>query len=142
MVAGDLMVGDWVSAPYTIEKRRNIQVEEIICDEINPCWDGMENYGGIKIEYLEPIPLTQEILEKNGWHEPKNAWMVLREGCNELNILLGEHYTEVEYMNMAYNPEDPDEVNYGSSFEFPRAINVHELQHIMKFCEFEKEIVL
>lgn len=127
IVGRDLMVGDWVSAPYTIEKRRNIQVEEIICDEINPCWDGMENYGGIKIEYLEPIPLTQEILVRNNFHH-------IRGGAWDYFSIKG-----IEWFDL-YKEENGFALHIGQSEVYLNY--VHELQHALRLCKIEKEIEL
>lgn len=67
MKANELMIGDWVEVPFLEGKPKIVKVEEILYDEINPEWDETENYGGIKIKYVKPIPLTPEILKKNGF---------------------------------------------------------------------------
>ena len=63
-------------------------------------------------------------------------------GCDKLNISMYNNSMDIEYLNIIHNYEDPDEVNYGHSFEFPRIIAVHELQHILRLCGIEKEIEL
>lgn len=134
--AEDLMVGFFVRP-----KNSNLILK---VSKINPPYIEAEGEGGrFHEETIEPIPLTKETLKNNGWKEKRvGSWLLYSEYYDELNILFSDGYTQIEYLNMIRNPEDNDEVNYGSSFEFPRAIFVHELQHILRMFEFEKEIVL
>lgn len=146
MKAEELMVGNWV-----MWKNKAVQVASISgivysfgrTDVILAHCNDQKTLETHDIKSISPILLTLEILEKNGWRRKNNRlWLFFRKGCDELNILYGENYTQIEYLNMIYNPEDNAEVNYGHSFEFPRIIYVHELQHILKLCGIEKEIVL
>lgn len=142
----DLMVGDWV-----MWKEKPVQVARVsgvvysfghIDVTLAHCNDSglLETHD---TKSISPIPITAEILEKNGWRGKSHTqWKFFRNGCDELNILLGKNYTQVEYLNMIYNPEDNAEVNYGHNFEFPRTIYVHELQHVLRLCGIEKEIEL
>ena len=136
MNANELMIGDWV-----LNKNINkpMKLYPMMFSQMF-----RQNPNATTEDYnIYPIPLTAEILEKNGWRKYNNkSWLMFRDGCDELNILLGDNYTEIEYLNMIYNPEDNAEVNYGSSFGFPRIIFVHELQHIIRMFEIEKEIKL
>lgn len=77
---------------------------------------------------FEPIPLTPEILEKNGAHK---------------NKLMGEQ-RHFEYwidgftMLAIYDADFSFQINGGA-----RKIKyVHELQHALRLCGIEKEIVL
>lgn len=64
MKADELMKGDWV-----LDKHGDsIQVREILEDGINGEWDGSECYGvEAYIDEIKPIPIDEDILEKNGW---------------------------------------------------------------------------
>lgn len=64
MKATDLMIGDWVQDTCG----NPIQVKELLEDGINGEWDCAECYG-VEAVYddIKPIPLTAEILEKNGF---------------------------------------------------------------------------
>ena len=82
-----------------------------------------------------PIPLTEEILEKNGFVEfmPHNWQIVIdnimieiREPERNMAIWLDwEHYRDVY-----------------ASYIFPGPNCVHELQHALRLCNIEKEIEL
>lgn len=119
MKAKDLMIGDWVYNPFTRKKLRltfgrDIDLAEELC--------------------LEPIPLTAEILEKNGfkWDElPKFA-------VNEI--------TENTKMTFSYHLGSRtvfvgvNEPNFNLTSAC--VLYVHELQHILRQSRIEKEIIL
>lgn len=71
------------------------------------------------IEECKPIPLTDEILEKNGF---KEGWTECFKGYNLMKSSRGYYSIEDHCLI---------ELRY-----------VHELQHALKLCGIEKEIVL
>lgn len=129
ILANDLMVGDWVYAKT--EKGKKIA---------KVCWrsdkfaaaeatDGSE-YTGKQFDgvfsCIEPIPLTPEILEKNGiikTYEDDEYAVYKGEGFN-----VTEYYTELWEFSARRN----------------RIIfkNVHQLQHALRLAGIEKEIEL
>ena len=143
MKAEELMIGDYVQlngSPYVIEeisKKGWVHMTDPVHNlRVQMSTDYI-------LDFIEGIPLTEEILKANGWRAGNNkAWLLLRLGCDEVNIMLGKNYAEIEYLNMCFNPEDPAEVNYGANFEFPRKVCVHELQHILRMYDVEKDLKL
>lgn len=130
MRAGELMIGDYVI-------RKNVPKEILIVDTIDSIrgivyldLDGL----GIteKIENIEPIPLTQKILEKNGFVKSKYGEMVLDEelGTSEIYIVLEPNYDEAYYWWRVNNEL------------ITKIKNVHELQHMLRLCRIDKEIVI
>lgn len=134
MEAKDLMIGDWVC--YDKPNNYYTQVNEICKTN-----DGEEsyikcirsqkdsNYPGIKdsfnTEILHPIPLTPEILEKNGW----------------VNEHFGTQRQEwwldkTKFPIVRYSVNDTLHHN-GIVLKF-----VHQLQHALKLCGIDKEIEL
>lgn len=76
--AEELMVGDWVRVKDCIdqfyyfdeyEPGEIVQVREILDNGINPNWAGAEVSGILGLEDIQPIPITPEILEKNGFEK-------------------------------------------------------------------------
>lgn len=64
MRADELMIGDWVLDTFG----NPIQVKELLEDGINGEWDGGECYGLAELyDDIKPIPIDEDILEKNGW---------------------------------------------------------------------------
>ena len=142
MKANELMIGDWVvyngdtkyENPIQIEGMDIGRSEELITSD-------REDVG---FEGIWPIPLTPEILEKNGW-----------EKCNTDDD--GSIQYEKEYGNINCNlwlPTDKFPGLFGCSrrweelTQFYDMVNelpcsyVHELQHALRLCGIEKEIIL
>ena len=124
----ELMIRDWVI-------RRGVPEE--------PMWlSGMKTTAGIayldqngrglaeKFENIEPIPLTPEILEKNMFLLDSNGIFYLKE-----NLKFG-FKKDIDYGYWFVNRAD-NHKEYICTCDF-----VHELQHILKLCKIEKEIVL
>ena len=107
MKASDLMVGDWVLDTYT---NKPMKIEGIN--------GGNPRFG----QDLEPIPLTPEILEKNGLLDPAHS---------EYYVRYDRHDEEWYF------------IYYGSFAEVKVSITaVHELQHCLKLVGISKEIEL
>lgn len=105
MKVEEIMLGDWVKmyngkGEYIDDTRVDINTLYTICQE----WQNVLR--------LEPIPLTPEILEKNGFSR------------NGLHIAL-------------FDRRGGDDFLGASNLQY-----VHELQHAMRLCGIEKEIVL
>jgi len=127
MRANELMMEDWV-------RYKSSKNPVIIKD--------YRQLDGIETDYYEPIPLTNEILENNEFEyveddtyiykytdQQKLIRIYLDDWKNNtwaITISVMDRITKQEFKYMAGNI----------------SINVHELQHILKICKIEKEIVL
>lgn len=109
----DLMIGDWFRVRYTFDDKdfvRTFCISITINDLGFVCGKGL---GPVCLpEELEPIPLTSEILEKNGFSH------------NGLDIAL-------------FDRKDGDDFVGASNLQY-----VHELQHALKLCRIDKTIEL
>lgn len=121
MKANELMVGDWVYLLGT-----PCRIKDIIDD-------GVINYE----KDVTPIPLTEEILEKNGytckrsldkeiisynWKSPdRRVTLNDQNGSPWFCIILSDGMMEEVMIGITY---------------------VHELQHALRLCGIEKEIML
>lgn len=114
MNAKDLMIGDWVNLCGT-----PCRVKDIVND-------GVINYEKDVI----PIPLTEEILKKNGFLINSNGIFYLKE-----NLKFG-FKKDFDYGYWFINRAD-NYKEYICTCDF-----VHELQHILKLQQIEKEIIL
>ena len=134
MKAEELMIGDWVmlyGRPRKVGIIYDHERVEVDCTE-EDCSE------------IEPIPLTPEILEKNGFRQSKRFskdWQ-LTVYNDEVYINLGDRYTSCEHNRMVHNPEDVSEVDYSNSLEMPRPMFVHELQRFMQLANVDKDIEL
>lgn len=113
MKATDLMIGDWVLDKYG----NSIQVREILGDGINGEWDGGECYGvEAYIDEIEPIPINEDILERNGWVRAEDMFVK-----QPYRIKKGDKMWGVVYV-----------VAYIAEIRF-----VHELQNIMRMIGYQ-----
>lgn len=128
MKVEDIQIGDWVQnplgAPYQVYK-------------INGDGDGyygihLKNKGAeARLEFydIHPIPLTSKILEKNGFiYQDEKVWGKKKEGIT-IELDFGKYATldHKGFWCIGGNAE----IHY-----------VHELQHALRLCGIEKEIVL
>ena len=120
MKVSDLMIGDWIEDGY-----KKAQVTSITCDGIVETTSGISN-----IEVVDPIPLTEEILAKNGWDFSKRKY--------------GIYCKEDKFHNVELSRDD-----YGfylsvntDEYEILRVDYVHQLQHLLRLSGIEKEIEL
>ena len=136
MKANELMIGDWVMV-NDIEHTHPLQVAEIF----NKCgvyyatlyWDGMPD--NVKPEVLTadvdkvlPIPLTPEILEKNGWMKVEaDSVFYPKQLKGELPLIV--YATDGD--NWRFRIKDFCEIEY-----------IHKLQQALRLCDISKEIEL
>lgn len=120
------MLGDWVLDTRT---KNPLRVNPFMAEFEVPEW--------------QPIPLTVEILEKNGFNEPplemqkRERFVVL---CKEYQI---NYYFNINWFSIYKNAgvNGSDYPVFICSFQ-ERIKYVHELQHALRLCRIKKEIVL
>ena len=144
MKANELMIGDWVCAIDTIGASRCIaHILELKDVPYLACgiWGEIHKY-----ELLEPIPLTPRILEGSGFsfgnttneddcdNPAEKGWCYCDEnGEVKVTFPHGTEGGEI-YVN-----------NYSFRYirlVFPDKIYLHELQHALRLCGIDKEIIL
>lgn len=149
MKAEELMIGDWVNLNFDVDYKTGesiyapAQITGINKDRtvnINFTYDKSESMqNGWDLKLIEPISLTPEILEKNGF---------ILDNC----IPQEKYYNGIDNRVIVYN--DKECIN--SVNEWYVHINsedycsiasceltyVHELQHILRLCKIDKEIVV
>ena len=108
----------------------NAMVTGIMCDRITAVNSVGTNIDTINIMYVEPIPITEELLLKIGFKKKRDGYLHYSDHNDEFSIRFDLGYAFIEYANLCFNPEDVTETNYGSSFEFPNTLHLHTLQNI------------
>ena len=89
---------------------------------------------------LEPIPLTPEILEKNGFTKstPPSG---IHAKCYELDNKKDKYNLTIadynKYKRLLLNVDSEDSECFNIKCDY-----VHELQHALRLCKIEKEIEL
>lgn len=127
----DLMIGDWVICNDL--KRQVAAIGETVgfLDCNNQVYWAYEGF-----DRIDPIPLTGEILVKNGLKKQEaNEWFYYKEqdGKGQYMILwsMDYNYLEIGSYTNAYG-----------EFERFGVCYVHQLQHALRLCGIEKEIEL
>ena len=145
MKENEIMIGDWVRVLHKDrggeETVKAFRVDELIRNfnlEMG-VWSDLGYMG--YAEQMEPIPLTAEILEKNGF---KNV-SVITVGTAKMRWVSEDTRTEITIwmddtmpMEIVKNVYYEDEVSY--TLQFPGC--VHDLQHALRLCGIEKEITI
>lgn len=112
----DLSVGDWLQARMVkwdyedLDITPPMRVAEISSDEVMLQLGSVKHYAFV--DDLQPIPITAEVLEKNGLVDA------------EFSLLMRLNNSPIEGIC-------PIKINY-----------IHELQHILRLTKTDKEIVL
>lgn len=134
MEARYLMIGDWVNYRGTFIKVTSLY-DKGCSNEIG--WGKIEStwVNGICIE---PIPLTKEILEKNGFEKRWQDNYEYFDDDEGLNITF--HPKSSNYTNGAYDYIDIERGCLTIN-EMPIEF-VHQLQQVLRLCGIKKEIEL
>ena len=145
MKANELQLGDFFQVTKDnifIPKGTIVEVRGIDADDrlngrdlvgCRPLAQGQSTCG-IWLDYLEPIPITPEILENNGFTPTvwggRDSWCKVFLRCNKVPICIsGRGGGIMHFGYMGYDSEIP--LHY-----------VHELQHALRLVDIEQEIKL
>lgn len=120
MKATDLMIGDWVCFDGDTSHECPVQIDGISKEEAG--------VDGDWYDIWEPIPLTPENLEKNGMS--RNPY--------------GEYFAEDKhcFLEISREPEGFFWTINANEYGIIPLNYVHELQHALKLCGIEKEVVV
>lgn len=135
----ELMIGDWV---YTQAKERNVRVCGVRTDFDNPVV--LTDFGDVwwGIQEFEPIPLTGEILERNGFEKQSESPIAA-----SYRLCLDEDTFSYLFVDFRFRT-GLVQVCFDTDMKGPKIgfskyeMSVHELQHVMRLCGIEKEIEL
>lgn len=125
MKAENLMIGDWVlhdGEPYQIRQLGIYGVDRDGEDYPAVCVGKPKGIGLIiERNEIEPIPLTDEFLEQNGFERVNGDYQDVFYVYDGIELLIDDGYTLFGQCKMP--------IKY-----------VHELQHALRLCGINKEI--
>lgn len=119
---------------------------DVSCEALKPFPDELDWQDGDDFSWIEPIPLTAEILEKNGFEKALDE-----DGteCYRYYNRAGDGYIKISLYNggagdwsieiVNYEKFDNNEIVYNNNFIF---LKVHQLQHALRLCGIDKTIEL
>ena len=164
MKAEELMIGDYFFVEkenLCIRKGTVVEIRGIDADDrldaknlignahCHPL-DPFQFDGGIWLDYLEPIPLTPEILEENGFKKSESDTLSQTWAWAEKSEKIYNRWVQITFYNEPINgvsyltkietcSSKGDGVNNLHSCDIE---SVHQLQHALRLCGINKEIVL
>lgn len=138
MKATELQIGDYVNYRGQIIKVTSLY-DKGGSNEVG--WSDKESVW-VNADNVEPIPLTPEVLEKNGFETDDGTHFSIQEQSNTLELLLNEmpfgrydfHIVRTERTTNKCNQRCYID-RYFASIDY-----VHQLQHALRLCGIEKEI--
>ena len=144
MKANELMIGDWVQTPNGCRRVEELSSKNVIME-----WS---DYG-CTVEDVLPIPLTKEILEKNGFKivygfgysdkYPTLGWGYhngIHDYCSIDVTFYDTTINGVSHLvKINRNSASGDGINTVHNCDIDY---VHQLQHAIRLCGIEKEIEL
>ena len=124
MKTTELMIGDWVTfegEPLKVQHVYNNGYDDVVAEIVE---EGTNEYGeyeeikDVPSAYCSPIPLTPEILEKNGWwFNAEDMWL-----HDEVDFC-------IEKWNGKFLCYEINDIKLDS---------VHQLQQALRLCGFNK----
>lgn len=140
----ELMIGDWINLNFDIDYKTGesiyapVQVTGINKDgtvDVNFTYDKSESMqDGWDLKLIKPIPLTSEILEKNSFLKVESIiYDEPRVGVSFLYRITPEGLRIFVQNACAGGP---------TCTMIKTCKYVHEVQHMIKMCDIEKEIIV
>ena len=154
MKANELMIGDWVHVEaHRGFNAQNVKVETIPDNDgdnkyghhyghISTWLDGGDNdFRDVEVKHLQPIPLTPEILEKNGFkpYIPEGHLETVY-ACQDVSkAVADELYALWPYRDGSFylllRVDGKDMVRMDVHY-------IHQLQQALRLCGITREIIL
>ncbi len=128
----DLMLGDWVQIRVFSISEKFERTEKYVHVRVAEIGTGLVTVKGFEVSEpyticedteVEPVLLTKDILEKNGWKHYKDS---------EIYISTLRYMLDIEFFN-----NSPRILRNSLECKY-----VHQLQHVIRLYEIQKEIQL
>lgn len=132
----ELSIGDWVKANGVAKRVHSIEYQngEYFVHFSDPDTNS-EDY--MHAPFIEPIPLTPEILEKNGWSEFSdyhNSWKLDIASDKRVWMFTNSHDWTFQVMSWG--------LGHNQSVAKAYIKDSHELQHALRLAGIDKQIEL
>ena len=133
------MVGDWVICYHPSRLK---SFEKVSVGLLHTMQE--QEYGHIKedsplFRIVEPVPLTSEILEKNGFEKAENIQLYYYCLGIDDRVSLHDYACDINSSNTWHVHIDSEDYCTIANCELTY---VHELQQILRLCKIDKEIVV
>lgn len=141
MEAKDLMIGDWVQCEGDYRTIGSLEI-----DETGEYWFWSKEHQALcLLSEHEPIPLTPEILEKNGfekkWHDRSKLTIFDPRNDDVTSVSYDYRNATVTIDALSFMLVNKHNMR-GQKLDSVQCRFVHELQHALRICGIEKKIEL
>lgn len=142
----DLSIGDWVE----FHRTKGIWIALPLFDkayaqvigthrgaEVSLLVDGKREFIAMPLSAIQPIPITPEILEKNGWSEFSdyhNSWRL--DIASDKRVWMFKNSHDWTFQVMSWG------LGHNHSVAKAYIKDIHELQHALRLAGVEKKIEL
>ncbi len=140
MKANDLMVGDYISV-----KPSGMPIKVAAVHHKKVAYHAVVNkLEWVRESLLEPIPLTPDILGKNGFETEDDVHFSIQGQSDILELLLVEVPFDGYYFDIVRTEKTINKCNQRCYIDryFASIDYVHQLQHALRLCRIEKTIEL
>jgi len=134
MKARDLMIGDWVIVRTLHDSFPQEDIRQISYGDFE--WEDTQQYPIVE---FEPIPLTPEILNKNGFFD---YYINKKLDKSEIYVWHDVYGHEVTVDMKSNNIKVKHDARILLDLWYTEKVPVHELQLALKHCGIKKEITL
>ncbi len=140
------MIGDWVDFYHPYEPEKKIVTRHRITDIYGSCLGGLVGISNrnnpVHVDHIEPIKITPEILEKNGFiRDP--LWHHCDKDLDNYSISVQLGYANrIEYIKIVEKGKDNVIPSERTKMYLTHIKYIHELQRALRLCGIENEIVL
>lgn len=140
MKATDLIVGDWIQVKRGFDGHlTNEKIKGLLNDNSEPYPITLTTEETVSLDDIIPIPLTEEILVKNGFKKDNNGDYEINDGI----VIVMDWKGKSEHFACApYEVENCFGQYHYLYVELFECKYVHQLQHLLRIAGVQKEIEL
>lgn len=142
MKANELMIGDWVDFYHPYEPEKKIITRHRITETFECGLVGISDHDNpVHADHIEPVKITQEILEKNGFKEGKLN--ISPQYClDDNNVFIGVTLEDIPDKHKGIDITKGRQYFQLDISRMKEPLYVHQLQHALRLCGINKEILL
>ena len=140
MKVNELQIGDYINYRGQVIKVTSLY-DKGGSNEVG--WSDKES-AWVNADNVEPIPLITEILKKNGFETEDDEHFSIQGQSDILELLLVELPFDFYYFDIVRTEKTINKCNQRCYIDryFASIDYVHQLQHALRLCGIEKEIIL
>lgn len=133
----DLSIGDWVIVEWPDGERWRGKLTRLSATDAVEVCCANDKHVRCSSDFITPIPITAEMLGKNGWTEFSdchNSWKL--DISDDMRVWMFKNSHDWTFQVMSWG------LGHNHSVAKAYIKNIHDLQHALRLAKVGKEIVL